>query len=49
MKQILRAETAAVIAEIYVAPGDAVPAGELLITTELMKMRHEMRAMRRAL
>lgn len=44
MKQIIRAETAAVIAEIHVAPGDAVPAGGLLITTELMKMRHEMRA-----
>lgn len=44
MKQILRAETAAVIAEIHVAVGDAVPAGGLLITSELMKMRHEMRA-----
>ena len=44
MKQILRAESAAVIAEVHVAPGDAVPEGGLLITTELMKMRHDMRA-----
>ncbi|MEL7463724.1 MAG: carboxyl transferase domain-containing protein [Pseudomonadota bacterium] len=44
MSMILRAESAAVIAEVHVAPGDDVAAGALLITTELMKMRHEMRA-----
>lgn len=44
MKQILRAETAAVVAEIHVSPGEAVAAGGLLLTTELMKMRHEIRA-----
>ncbi|MEL6793658.1 MAG: carboxyl transferase domain-containing protein, partial [Pseudomonadota bacterium] len=40
----VRAESAAVIAEIHVAPGDEVAAGAVLVTTELMKMRHEMRA-----
>ena len=44
MTQTIRAETAAVIAEIHVAPGDEVGRGALLITTELMKMRHEIRA-----
>ena len=44
MNKLIRAETAAVIAEIHVAPGDEVSAGALLLTTELMKMRHEIRA-----
>ncbi|MEM7524155.1 MAG: carboxyl transferase domain-containing protein [Pseudomonadota bacterium] len=41
---ILKAETAAVVAEVHVSSGDVAPAGGLLITTELMKMRHEIRA-----
>ncbi len=41
---VLRAETAAVIAEIHVSPGDQVPVGGLLVTTELMKMRHDISA-----
>ncbi|MDQ2089616.1 carboxyl transferase domain-containing protein [Marimonas arenosa] len=38
---IIRAESAAIVAEIRVAPGDAVAAGSVLIVTELMKMHHE--------
>lgn len=38
---IIRAEGAAIVAEIHVAPGDKVAAGTVLIVTELMKMRHE--------
>jgi acetyl-CoA carboxylase carboxyltransferase component len=43
-RTILCAESAAVIAEIHVGIGDHVRAGGLLVTTELMKMRHEIRA-----
>jgi acetyl-CoA carboxylase carboxyltransferase component len=41
---IIRAEGAAVVAEIHVTPGQDVTAGTILLATELMKMRHEMRA-----
>ena len=41
---IITAESAAVVAEVHVDPGDAVRAGAVLLSTELMKMRHEMRA-----
>ena len=37
----ITAEGAAVVAEIRVAVGQKVPAGAVLIATELMKMRHE--------
>ena len=40
----LRAEAAALVAEINVKPGEAVPAGAVLLVTELMKMRHDIRA-----
>ena len=40
----IKAEGAAVVAEIHVAAGDVVHAGAVLIVTELMKMRHEIRA-----
>ena len=35
---------ASIVAEIHVAPGDAVAQGAALITTELMKMRHTITA-----
>jgi acetyl-CoA carboxylase carboxyltransferase component len=38
---MIRAEGAAIVADIHVTPGQDVAAGGLLITTELMKMRHE--------
>ncbi len=41
---IIRAEGAAIVAEIHVAAGEKVAAGTVLIATELMKMRHEIRA-----
>lgn len=44
MSKPIRAESACVIAEVHVSPGDAIAAGGLLVTTELMKMRHEVRA-----
>ena len=37
----IRSESAAVVAEIHVGPGDEVAAGTVLLATELMKMRHE--------
>ena len=40
----LTAEAAALVAEIHVGVGDAVAAGAVLISTELMKMRHDIRA-----
>jgi acetyl-CoA carboxylase carboxyltransferase component len=40
----IRAEGAAVVAEIHVAAGDEVAEGTVLVTTELMKMRHEIMA-----
>ena len=40
----IKAEGAAVVAEIHVAAGDVVRAGAVLMVTELMKMRHEIRA-----
>ncbi len=41
---IIRSESAAIVAEVCAAPGDAVAEGAPLIVTELMKMRHEIRA-----
>ena len=41
---VITAESAAVVAEVLVAPGDEVRQGAILLSTELMKMRHEMRA-----
>ena len=41
---ILRAENAALVAEIQVVVGDLVAAGTVVLTTELMKMRHDLRA-----
>lgn len=41
---IIKAEGAAVVAEIHVAPGQEVTAHCVLLATELMKMRHEIRA-----
>ncbi|MEM7545745.1 MAG: carboxyl transferase domain-containing protein [Pseudomonadota bacterium] len=43
-KTTIHAETAALVAEVHVAAGDAVAKGDLLLTTELMKMRQEIRA-----
>ncbi len=40
----IRSESAAVVTSIDVAIGDRVRAGDLLLTTELMKMRQEFRA-----
>jgi len=40
----LKAETVAIISDIRVAVGDTVPAGAVLLVTELMKMQHEIRA-----
>lgn len=42
---IVRAETAAIVTGIAVKSGDTVSKGALLITTELMKMRQEIRAL----
>ena len=41
---VLRAENAALVAEVHVAVGDLVAAGAVVVTTELMKMRHELRS-----
>lgn len=41
---VLRAESAALVAEVHVAVGDLVAAGAVVVTTELMKMRHDLRA-----
>ncbi|MDG1010712.1 MAG: carboxyl transferase domain-containing protein [Amylibacter sp.] len=41
---VLRAENAALVAEIKVTVGDLVAAGTVVLTTELMKMRHDLRA-----
>ena len=38
---IIRAESAALVAAIHVAVGDEVPAGAQLLSTELMKMHHD--------
>ena len=40
----LTAEGAAIIAELRVGAGDTVPEGAVLLVTELMKMRHDIRA-----
>lgn len=40
----LRAESAALVAEVHVAPGATVARGAILLTTELMKMRHDLKA-----
>lgn len=40
----IRAESAAVVAEVHVSAGDHVAAGGALLSTELMKMRHDIRA-----
>lgn len=40
----IKAESAAIVAEVHVAPGQEVAAGTVLLATELMKMRHEIRA-----
>ena len=40
---IIKAESAAVVADVYVAPGDRVSAGTALLSTEMMKMRHDIR------
>lgn len=42
--KIIRAESAAVVADVHVVPGAHVSAGKVLLTTELMKMRHDIRA-----
>ncbi|NNE53755.1 MAG: biotin carboxylase [Sulfitobacter sp.] len=41
---VLRAESAAVVAEVPVTAGTKVRAGTVLLVTELMKMRHDIRA-----
>ncbi len=41
---VLRAENAALVTEIKVTVGDLVAAGTVVLTTELMKMRHDLRA-----
>jgi acetyl-CoA carboxylase carboxyltransferase component len=41
---VLRAENAALVAEVHVAVGDLVAGGAIVVTTELMKMRHDLRA-----
>ncbi|MDE4132592.1 carboxyl transferase domain-containing protein [Phaeobacter sp. QD34_3] len=41
---IIRAESAAIVAEVHVTTGQEVPADTVLLATELMKMRHEIRA-----
>ncbi|MEW9920617.1 carboxyl transferase domain-containing protein [Marimonas sp. MJW-29] len=40
----LVAESAAMVAEVHASAGDEVRAGTVLLVTELMKMRHELRA-----
>jgi acetyl-CoA carboxylase carboxyltransferase component len=41
---LIKAESAAIVAEVHVTPGQEVAAGTVLLATELMKMRHEIRA-----
>ncbi|MFK7835478.1 MAG: carboxyl transferase domain-containing protein [Sulfitobacter sp.] len=41
---VIKAESRAVVAEVCVAEGQEVPKGTILLATELMKMRHDMRA-----
>lgn len=41
---VLRAENAALVAEVHVSVGDLVAKGAVVVTTELMKMRHDLRA-----
>ena len=40
----ITAESPALIAEIHVAVGDEIASGGILVSTELMKMRHDIRA-----
>lgn len=40
----ITADGAAIIADLHAAPGDTVAEGTVLLTTELMKMRHDIRA-----
>ena len=40
----ITAESAAIVAEIHVSPGQSISAGTIVLTTELMKMRHDIRA-----
>lgn len=40
----ITADGAAIIADLHAAPGDTVAQGAVLLTTELMKMRHDIRA-----
>lgn len=40
----IRAEGAAIVAEIHVQTGQEIAAGTILVSTELMKMRHDIRA-----
>lgn len=40
----IKAESAAIVSEIRVKPGDEVSAGTILLITELMKMQHDIRA-----
>ncbi len=44
----LRAEGAAIVAEVHAVEGARLEAGALILVTELMKMRHELRAERAA-
>lgn len=41
---IIKAESAAIVSEVHVSDNDDVAEGTLLLVTELMKMRHEIRA-----
>ncbi|MBE1296128.1 MAG: biotin carboxylase [Rhodobacteraceae bacterium] len=41
---VIKAESAAIVAEVHVETGQKVPEGAVLLATELMKMRHEIRA-----
>lgn len=40
----IKAEHAAIVSDVRVAPGDEVVAGTILLVTELMKMQHDIRA-----
>lgn len=46
--ETLRAAGAAIVAEVHAAAGERLAAGALILVTELMKMRHELRAERAA-
>ena len=41
---VIKAESAAIVAEVHVETEQKVPEGAVLLVTELMKMRHEIRA-----